>query len=82
MKKQHIFTLDIGLIQRLHRQIARGHRSRFVENAIRGRLDGKDDFATYDIPTRQLMAMLHARLEDRGDAAAEMMRVFLKEELS
>lgn len=82
MKKQHLFTLDLGLIQELHRRVARGHRSQFVETAIRNRLNNQEEYKTGDICNRQLMAILYARLGEREDAAAEMMRIFLKEELS
>ena len=82
MKKQHLFTLDIPLVQRLHRQVARGHRSQFVEKAIRNRLDNKEDYNAGDISDRQLMALLHTRLSERSDAAALMVREFLLAELA
>lgn len=81
MRKQTIFTLDIGLVQELNRKVGKGHRSRFVETAIRNRLNNEEEYKPQDISDRQLMAILHARLSNRDDAAAEMMRVFLLEEL-
>jgi hypothetical protein len=81
MKKQHIFTLDIGLIKELHRRVARGHRSQFVETAVKNRLNNEEDYNAGDLGTRQLMALLHTRLESRTDAAALMVREFLVMEL-
>lgn len=81
MKKQHLFTLDIELIRELHRRVARGHRSQFVETAVRNRLNNQEEFRPGDMHTRQLMALLHTRLESRTDAAALMVREFLLKEL-
>ena len=81
MKKQHLFTLDISLIQELHRRVARGHRSQFVETAVRNRLNNQEEFRAGDMHTRQLMALLPTRLERRTDAAALMVREFLLKEL-
>jgi len=82
MKKQHLFTLDVDLVKELHRKIGRGYRSQFVEQAIRTRLSKEENFNLRDVNTRQLMASLLASLEGRKDAAAEMIRVFLREELT
>jgi|TARA_R100000084_G_C4632195_1_gene138957 metal-responsive CopG/Arc/MetJ family transcriptional regulator len=81
MKKQHLFTLDLGLIQELHRRVARGHRSQFVETAVRNRLNNEEEYNAGDISDRQLMALLHTRLANRTDAAAYMVREFLVREL-
>lgn len=81
MKKQHLFTLDIGLIQELHKRVARGHRSQFVETAVRNRLTNQEEYRAGDMHTRQIMALLHTRLENRTDAAALMVREFLIKEL-
>lgn len=61
MKKQHIFTLDIGLVQTLHRQVARGHRSQYVEKAIRNRLNNQSSFDLQDEDTLELLAELRYR---------------------
>ena len=82
MRKQYLHTLPIALMTQMHKQIARGHRSQFVETAIRNRLSNKEDFNAGDIPDRQLMALLHTRLEGRKDAAALMVREFLIQELA
>lgn len=81
MKKQHLFTIDINLVKQLHQHVARGHRSQFVETAIRNRLNNEEEFKVQEISDRQLMAVLHSRLSQRNDASAEMMKVFLLEEL-
>lgn len=81
MKKQHLFTIDINIIKQLHQHVARGHRSQFVETAIRNRLNNEEEFKVQEISDRQLMAVLHSRLSQRNDASAEMMKVFLLEEL-
>ena len=62
MKKQHLFTLDIGLIKDLHTRVARGHRSQFVETAVRNRLKNEEDYNASDIDTKALAAMLVNRL--------------------
>ncbi len=67
MKKQHLFTLDIPLVQKLHNQVARGHRSQFVEKAIRNRLEGKTDFDLWEVGIEDLMKMLRARAQQSGD---------------
>lgn len=81
MRKQTIFTIDMNTIDRLNRTVSRGHRSRFVETAIKNRLNNEEEYKPSDVSTRQLLAILHARLAERNDAAAEMMKVFILEEL-
>tara|TARA_Y100000401_G_C8318859_1_gene224077 strand:+ start:1366 stop:1614 length:249 start_codon:yes stop_codon:yes gene_type:complete len=81
MKKQHLFTLDLDLIKDLHKRVARGHRSQYVETAVKNRLNNQEDYNAGDLGTRQLMALLHTRLEGRTDAAALMVREFLVQEL-
>tara|TARA_R110001599_G_C12013243_1_gene638233 strand:- start:145 stop:390 length:246 start_codon:yes stop_codon:yes gene_type:complete len=61
MKKQHLFTLDIDLVKKLHKYVARGNRSRYVQMAIRKRLDGEDNFELEDIETLELLAELRYR---------------------
>jgi metal-responsive CopG/Arc/MetJ family transcriptional regulator len=81
MKSSQLFTLDVNLISELKRTIKKGSRSKFVENAIRARLDGRDSFNAGDLPERQIMAMLVNRLEKRTDAASLMVLEFLYAEL-
>ena len=67
MKKQHLFTLDVELVKKLHRQVARGHRSQFVEKAIRTRLMGQADFDLWDVEIKELMKILRSRASISGD---------------
>lgn len=48
MKKQHLFTLDVDLVKRLHKEVARGFRSKFVNKAITNRLDGLEKITLWD----------------------------------
>jgi len=61
MKKQHLFTLDINIIKRLHKQVGRGWRSNYVERAIKKALDGDDDFNLEDENTLDILAELRYR---------------------
>ena len=61
MKKQHLFTLDIELVKKLHKQVARGHRSRFVEKSIQKALTGQTEFDLWDVEVKELIKILRAR---------------------
>ena len=63
MKKQHLFTLDVDLIKRLHKQVGRGWRSNYVERAIKKALDGDQSFDIEDVDTLDLLAELTYRRE-------------------
>ena len=39
-------------------------RSKFIEEAIRNRLDGEEAFDFNDITTSRLLGLVHARFED------------------
>ena len=39
-------------------------RSKYIEEAIRNRLDGEKNFSFRDIETHRLLAILHGRFED------------------
>jgi len=67
MKKQHLFTLDIELVKKLHKEVARGHRSRFVERSIQKALSGQTEFDLWDVEVKDLMKMLRARASAMGD---------------
>ncbi len=67
MKKQHLFTLDLGLIQELHRRVGRGFRSQFVNEAISNRLKNEEEYDASDIDTKALAAMLVNRLSPNPD---------------
>jgi metal-responsive CopG/Arc/MetJ family transcriptional regulator len=39
-------------------------RSKYIEEAIRSRLDGEESFSFNDITTKRLLGLLHARFEE------------------
>ena len=63
MKKQHLFTLDVNLVKRLHNQVSRGWRSNYAERAIKKALDGEDSFDLEDVDVLDLLAELTYRRE-------------------
>lgn len=63
MKKQHLFTLDINVIKKLHNVVARGYRSQFVEKAIKNRLNNDESFNLEDENTLDMLAELRYRKE-------------------
>jgi len=73
--------LPIRMVGELDKYSRNNTRSQFIEMAIRQRLDNEATFSIADIPDRQLMAALLARMQKRNDAAAEIMCTFLVGEL-
>lgn len=67
MKKQHLFTLDVDLVKKLHKEVARGHRSRFVEKAIQKALSGQTEFDLWDVEVVELMKILRSRADIMND---------------
>ena len=63
MKKQHLFTLNVDLVKRFHKEVARGWRSNFVERAIKKQLDGEDAFDLEDCDVLDLLCELSYRRE-------------------
>lgn len=63
MKKQHLFTLDVELVKRLHKQVARGFRSNYVERAIEKCLNGDESFDLEDVDLLDLLCELSYRRE-------------------
>jgi hypothetical protein len=63
MKKQHLFTLNVDLVKRLHKEVARGWRSNFVERAIKKQLDAEDTFDLEDCDVLDLLCELSYRRE-------------------
>ena len=60
MKIARKFTIDYHLYQELRKK---PNQSRIVESSIRRYLNGDEDFDIIELPTKQLMAALHARAE-------------------
>lgn len=61
MKKQHLFTLNVDLVKRLHKEVARGWRSNFVERAIKKQLDAENTFDLEDCDVLDLLCELSYR---------------------
>ena len=79
MKKQHLFTLDLGLIQELHRRVRRGNRSQFVQTAIQNRLKNEEEYDHKDLPTAVMAAQLMARLQEANNWEHTPLTLLLKE---
>ena len=60
MKIARTFTIDYELYQELRKK---PNQSRIVESSIRRYLNGDEDYSLEEIPTKQLMAALHARID-------------------
>ena len=57
-------------------------RSKFIEEAIREKLDRVDTFDQSMLTDKQVFTLMYSRLIDRQDAAAFMVKQFLQEELA
>jgi len=79
MKKQHLFTLDLELVKRLHRKVRRGFRSSFVEEAIKNRLKGEEDYEIKDVATSKLAAMLMTRVQEQNNWEHTPLSLLLRE---
>ena len=76
MKKQHLFTLDVDLVKRLHKEVARGFRSKFVNKAITNRLDGLESISLWDYG---LMSVLSHLRNAHYDDLTPLENLLLKE---
>jgi len=79
MKKQHLFTLNVELVKRLHRKVRRGFRSSFVEEAIKNRLKGEEDYEIKDVATSKLAAMLMTRVQEQNNWEHTPLSLLLRE---
>ena len=79
MKKQHLFTLDLSVIQQLHRRVGRGHRSQFVETAIQNRLKNGESYDHTDVPTHIMASRLLNRLHSANNYEHTPLTLLLKE---
>jgi metal-responsive CopG/Arc/MetJ family transcriptional regulator len=73
--------LPTKLVGELESRKRAGLRSKFIEKAIRKRLEGEEHFTIQDVTTLNLMKMLHSRLNSRNDASAMMVQQFLEMEM-
>jgi len=55
--------LPIKMVGELESRSKNGVRSKFIEAAIRARIDDEEAFKVSDIETRTLLAVLHSRIE-------------------
>lgn len=61
MKVRQNYTLQLELIQRLKKSIMPQRRSQFVEDSIRAKLDGKDNFTLGDYSDYELLMHVVSR---------------------
>lgn len=59
--KVYLPYMMVGELESLKRS---GQRSKYIEQAVRARLDGEDAFRVQDIPTRRILALCMARFPD------------------
>jgi len=65
MKVRQNYTLELTLIERLNREVRNQHKSRFVENAIRARLEGKASYSLKDMSDEHLLMVVLSRNNKR-----------------
>lgn len=58
MRQIKTFNLRLSTIKDLNEEVRRGYRSKFVEDAIRARLDGLGSIDLYDLSTIRIVAHL------------------------
>jgi len=63
MKKQHLFTLDVDLVKRLHKKVPRGFRSQYVNDAITNKLNNEEEYFLEDVQTQAVLLDLAYRLD-------------------
>ena len=59
MRQIRTFNLAKHVVDDLNKTVRRGYRSKFVEDAIQDKLDGKANFDLHDFKTSELL--LHVR---------------------
>ena len=59
--KVYLPYMMVGELESLRKANA---RSKYIEDAIRARLDGEDAFKVQDIPTKRILALAMARFPD------------------
>jgi metal-responsive CopG/Arc/MetJ family transcriptional regulator len=67
--------LPIKMVGELEERNKQRRRSKFIEGAIRSRLDGSESFKVRDVPTKQLLhALLHRDVSEfvKGSIALEL----------
>ena len=59
--KVYLPYMMVGELESLKRS---GKRSKFIEDAVRAKLDGEEAFRVQDLPTRRILALCMARFPD------------------
>lgn len=59
--KVYLPYMMVGELERYKRF---NNRSKFIEDAIRAKLDGEEAFRVQDLPTRRILALCMARFPD------------------
>ena len=58
MRQIKTFNLRLSTIKDLNEEVRRGYRSKFVEDAIRARIDGMLSFELHDLSTIRIVSHL------------------------
>ncbi len=74
MRQIRTFNLAKHVVDDLNREIRRGYRSKFVQDAIQDKLDRKANFELHDFKTSELL--LHIR-NTRFTALNDLEKMFL-----
>ena len=78
MRVNRTYSLAYDTITQLNQQISAKHRSRFVDKAIKSRLNGGDDIDVSQLSTRRLLAIL----VNRQDVSEFVIKVCKQELMS
>ena len=76
MRVNRTYSLNINTINNLNDKISAKYRSRFVDDAIKSKLNGADDIDVSQLSSRRLMAILMERKDVR-----EFVKKVLKTEM-
>jgi len=74
--------LPFKMVGELESRARNKSRSQFIEDAIRAKLDGEENFDLDDIRTSALLIKLKQRIAERTDATAHMLREIIMMELN
>lgn len=76
MRAIKTYNLPTNLIEIMNSEVRRGHRSQFVEKAIKEKLDGQMEFSIHDITTIKLAAHLR---NSRFSELTKMEKIMLED---
>lgn len=74
--------LPFKMVGELESRARNKSRSSFIEDAIRSKLDGAENFDLDDISTRALLIKIKQRIAERTDASAHMLTEIIMMELN